>query len=142
MRFGRSGIPDSLECLGEFRHGVVGGYGLVDRPMLRGASLYDVKAYLLQAMIFELQNLRGTVGKVNNSALHDRSAVIHFDHYGPSVAQVGDLHIASQRKRRMGGRHVVHVEVFAAGGLPAVEVLAIPRGCPNLIRLMFGGLVT
>src|SRR5438309_151433 len=130
MRFGSAGIPSSVEFLGEFRHGVVGGDSLEDWPVLGGASFDDVEPYLLQAVVLELQDFGGTEREVNNASLDDGSAIVDFDHDGPSVAQVRDPYIASQRQRWMSGGQVVHVEVFAAGGLFTVEILAIPRGCP------------
>src|SRR5258707_5740562 len=140
MRLGSAGIPSSVEFLGEFRHGGVGGDGLVDWPVLGGASFDDVQPYLLQAVVLELQDFGGTVREVNNASLDDGSAIVDFDHDGPSVAQVGNSHIASQRKRWMSAGQVVQVEGFTAGGLLTLEILAIPRGCPNLIRVMFAGL--
>src|SRR5258706_1997107 len=140
MRLGSAGIPSSVEFLGEFRHGGVGGDGLVDWPVLGSASFDDVEPYLLQAVVLELQDFGGTVREVNNAPLDDGSAIVDFDHDGPSVAQVGDSHIASQRQRWMSGSQVVHVEVLTAGGLLTVGILAIPRGCSKLIRLMFAGL--
>src|ERR1700693_2803265 len=91
--------------------------------------------------MFELQHLSGAVREVDNAAWYDRTTVVYLDDHCSSVAQVCDPHIASQRKRGMSRSHVVHVEVFAAGGRFTDEIIAIPRSGPNLIRLILTGLV-
>ena len=126
MGLGRAVIPSSVVRLGELRHGAVNGDGLVDRTVLGRASFYYVESDLLQAVVFELQDLCGAVRKVDDSSLHDWTAVVYFDHDGPPVPKVCYPHVASQGKRWVGGGHVVHVKIFAAGGLFSVKIVAIP----------------
>ena len=55
--------------LAEFRQRVIGGYGLVDRPVMGRTPLHDIEPDPLQAALLKLQSLRRTVGKVDNPAL-------------------------------------------------------------------------
>src|ERR1700722_7880881 len=126
MRWGRAAcIPGSLDCLLKFRYRIVGSYSLVDLPVL-SAGFNEIQAHFLQATILELQHLSGAIGKVDNAARYDRAAVVHLHHHRSSVPQVSDPYVASQRKRWMSRRHVVHIEVFAAGGRFTDEILPIP----------------
>src|SRR5579862_7192534 len=96
MRWGRVVcIPSSVRRLVQFRQRVIGGYGLIDRPVMRRTRLHDIEPDPLQAALLKLQSLRRAVGKVNNAPLYDRSAIVHFYHHRSSVPQVRHPHIAS-----------------------------------------------
>src|SRR5579862_9438957 len=62
MRWGRVVcIPSSVRRLVQFRHRMIGGYGLIDRPVMRRTRLHDIKPDPLQAALLELQSLRRAV---------------------------------------------------------------------------------
>src|SRR5712691_6067694 len=131
-------IPASVEFLGEFRHRMIRGDRLVQRTVVSGSGLDDVQADLLQPAVLEFQDLRGAIRQIDNPPSYDRATIVYLNHDRPSVAQVGDPHIASQGKGWMSGGHVVHIVVFAAGRGFSVEILPIPRRSSDLKRLGFG----
>src|SRR5271165_3251520 len=83
--------------------------------------------------VTNLRNGKAVVVKVN-----DRPPVVHLNHYGLPIAQVGHLDVTSQRKRRVGRRHVVHIIVFSAGGRFAIKELSVPGGRSYLVGLVLG----
>src|ERR1700691_2379446 len=111
---------------------MVRGNRLVDCPVLRRTSFYQVQPHFLQPAIFKVQSLGRSIRQVDNASLHDRSPVVHFHHHGPPVVQVCHLHVASQGKRRVGRSHIVHVVIFTTRRRFTVEVLPVPGSCPNL----------
>ena len=56
------------------------------------------------------------------------SPVIDADDQRFAVREIGHARITRHRKRRMGGGQRSHVEHFAIGGQPAMEIVAVPRG--------------
>ena len=68
-----------------------------------------------------------------------RATIVDADDQRFAVPDVGDAGIAWDRQGRMGRGQRGHIENFAIGGQPAVEVVAIPGGhslCP-IVRVLF-----
>src|SRR5205807_2484283 len=63
----------------------------------------------LQILSLELQHASGAVRHVYDAAQYTGAAVIDFDDYRASVAQIGDPHEAAQGQSWVGGGQVVHV---------------------------------
>src|SRR3546814_19945115 len=63
-----------------------------------------------------------------------RPAVIDAHHRGLAVFEVGDAHITRNRQRLVCGGHREHVVWLAAGGLAALEFLAVPRRATALLE--------
>src|ERR1700730_914943 len=68
------------------------------------------------------------------------AAVVDPDNDRPVVGEVGDKGVTGNRQGRMRGREALHVEHFAIGGTPAVEVLPV-KGRQTLgpiVRILIG----
>ena len=80
----------------------------------------------VDAVLMEAEQLRRAHRHVDHAVLVKRPAVVDAHDDRALVAQVGHPHVARDRQRRMRRRDRVHVEHFAVGGQPAVEVVAVP----------------
>jgi len=89
----------------------------------------------LQAAALELQGFGGTVGKIDDSTGHHRTAIVDLHYYGSMVSQIRYLHHGPERKRRVSRGQVVHIEGFTAGSLFAIEIVSVPRGRTYLVGL-------
>ena len=104
----------------------------------RPADIFD--PYVRDAVALELKQFGGPAGHVHHPVAVIRPAVVDADDQRFAVAEIGDARITRHRQRRMGGGQRGHVEHFAIGGQPAVEIVAIPGGQAFLaiIDIFFG----
>src|SRR5215471_6415174 len=105
---------------------------------------YGLRFKYIQPDLFdsgvEVEHTGCAVAQVHDPTLNKGAAVVDSDDDRFPVAQIGDLDVGTQGKLAVGGGESEHVEVLAAGGGSAVELLAIPRGIADLVR--FGYFVT
>ena len=68
-----------------------------------------------------------------------RAAVVDPDDQRLAVPDIGDAGVARDRQGRMGSGQRGHVEDFAIGGQPAVEIVAIPgsHSLGAIVRILF-----
>ncbi len=96
----------------------------------RPADIFDPDPR--DAIAFEFKKFGGLVGDVDQPVAVVGPAVIDADDQRFAVGKIGDARVARHRQGRMGGGQRRHVEHFAIGGQPAVEIVAIPGGQPLL----------
>ena len=84
--------------------------------------------YPSHPIAFEFKQFGGLVGDVDEAVAVVRPAVVDPDDQRFAVAEIGHARIARHRKGRMGCGERRHVEHFAIGGQPAVEIIAVPGG--------------
>ena len=74
------------------------------------------------------QPVGGGVGQVDDASAHEWTAIIDLNHDVATVFQIGHPHVGWNRQALVGGGQVEHIVKWAAGGLAAVKIPAIPRG--------------
>ena len=87
-------------------------------------------------LIDEAQLLGGPLGKVQYPVARKGAAIVHAHHGLTPVIQIGDLHIAGQRQRRMRRAQRILVKNLAIGGWTAVEVRAVPGRRADLVVIV------
>ena len=88
----------------------------------------DRDPHLGRALGLESQQPGGLPRYVDETAAHERPAVVDPHHHRTPVLQVGDLGQAGHRQGRMRGGERLLVEDFAVGGDLAMEVRPVPGG--------------
>src|SRR4051812_33993159 len=91
---------------------------------LAGNHGLDLHLRAASADIAEL--VSGNVRQVDDSPAMERAAIVDAYDDPLAAADMRDAHVARDRQRRVRGGHLVHVVGFAARGLLAVKLLAIP----------------
>lgn len=84
----------------------------------------------------ESEESGGGIRDVDDAVLRNRAAVVHADYDGSVITEIGDPHQRSHWKAAVRAGHGVHVKIFAAGGLLALEELAIPGRAAKLVPAM------
>src|SRR6266700_2259005 len=92
----------------------------------RPGNIFDPHAG--HSIAFEFKKFSGPVGDINEPVTVVRAPVIDADDQRFAVAKVGHPGITGHREGRMGGGQRSHVEHFAIGSEPAMEIIAIPGG--------------
>src|SRR6266850_1000417 len=92
----------------------------------RPGNIFDPHAG--HAIAFEFKKFSGSVGDIDEPVTVVRPPVIDADDQRFAVAKVGHARITRHREGRMGRSQRSHVEHFAIGGEPAMEIIAIPGG--------------
>ena len=88
------------------------------------------------------QRIGGPNRDVDEAVAGIGAAIVHPHDDGAAIVEIGHPGIAGKRHGRMRRRDAVHVEHFAVGGLPAMEIRAIPGSDAfGLIRLIVGGVI-
>src|SRR5581483_200881 len=96
---------------------------------------HQVQADSLNTMAFHLDGAYGAIREVNDSAIHDRSAVVDPDYDGAAVAKISNLHKGAQRQYRVSSGQIVHIVELTTDRRLAVKKFAVPGGHSHLKRL-------
>jgi len=83
-------------------------------------------------MAFEFKQFGSFVRDIYQAVAVVRPAIINADDQGFAVAEIGHPRIARHWQGRMGRGQRSHVENFAIGGQPAMEIIAVPGSQPFL----------
>ena len=81
----------------------------------------------------------GGVGEIDDAVAGDGAAIVDADDDAAMIAKVGDANPAAQGKAAMSAGEIVHVELFAGGGLASLELKAVPGGLADSEPAVEGG---
>src|ERR1700730_78192 len=109
---GRALVFASLDPLGTFRH----------------LEKFDSQAR--DPSFLNPQPARNQIGHVQFAVIHEGAAGVYSHQLADVSFGIVNANQGAERERRASSRGPIHVECFAAGGLPAVKLGSIPA-CPT-----------
>lgn len=88
----------------------------------------DIQANIGNAASADSQFLGCSDGEVDDPLGEENATVVDADYDGLAGVEIDDADQSTEGQAAVRGRHVIHIEGLAAGGLMAVEDGAVPGG--------------